>query len=242
MKKILVIALAVVMMVSALALVACGPQEKVAYGIVHKSYVGKGTLVVAGGKISSATIDEACLPTYIVASEASADTVTATVVDHGNEVQKHFYKTVKFADITLEYDLTDGYKSGSTKLMDLLKDEANCEKWFEAVASDSVSVMIAGKEDKTIMTSAKLLKSKNGYWSTNANIGTVALGWKANVEATCAYVVANGFAAESFERVAEGSQTGVLDNEFVDNNGVHTGATWTDMADYYNVLKAAFSK
>ena len=236
MKKILVIALAVVMMVSALALVACGPQEKVAYGIVHKSYVGKGTVVVAGGKISSASIDEACLPTYVVASEASDDTVTATVVDHGNEVQKHFYKTVKFADITLEYDLTDGYKSGSTKLMDLLKDEANCEKWFEAVASDSVSVMIAGKEDKTIMTSAKLLKSKNGYWGTPAEN---ALGWKANMEATCAYVVANGFAAESFEQVAG---EGKLDNEKVDNLGVHTGATWTDMADYYNVLKAAFNK
>ena len=236
MKKILVIALAVVMMVSALALVACGPQEKVAYGIVHKSYVGKGTVVVAGGKISSASIDEACLPTYVVASEASADTVTATVLDHGNEVQKHFYKTVKFADITLEYDLTDGYKSGSTKLMDLLKEEANCEKWFEAVASDSVSVMIAGKEDKTIMTSAKLLKSKNGYWGTPAEN---ALGWKANMEATCAYVVANGFAAESFEQVAG---EGKLDNEKVDNLGVHTGATWTDMADYYNVLKAAFGK
>ncbi|MBQ2894661.1 MAG: hypothetical protein IJE92_04000 [Clostridia bacterium] len=236
MKKILVIALAVVMMVSALALVACGPQEKVAYGIVHKSYVGKGTVVVAGGKISSASIDEACLPTYVVASEASDDTVTATVLDHGNEVQKHFYKTVKFADITLEYDLTDGYKSGSTKLMDLLKEEANCEKWFEAVASDSVSVMIAGKEDKTIMTSAKLLKSKNGYWGTPAEN---ALGWKANVEATCAYVVANGFAAESFEQVAG---EGKLDNEKVDNLGVHTGATWTDMLDYYNVLKAAFNK
>ena len=236
MKKILVIALAVVMMVSALALVACGPQEKVAYGIVHKSYVGKGTVVVAGGKISSASIDEACLPTYVVASEASADTVTATVLDHGAEVQKHFYKTVKFADITLEYDLTDGYKSGSTKLMDLLKDEANCEKWFEAVASDSVSVMIAGKEDKTIMTSAKLLKSKNGYWGTPA---ANALGWKANVKATCDYVVANGFAAESFSDVAG---EGALDNEKVDNLGVHTGATWTDMADYYNVLKAAFSK
>ena len=236
MKKILVIALAVVMMVSALALVACGPQEKVAYGIVHKSYVGKGTVVVAGGKISSASIDEACLPTYVVASEASADTVTATVLDHGAEVQKHFYKTVKFADITLEYDLTDGYKSGSTKLMDLLKEEANCEKWFEAVASDSVSVMIAGKEDKTIMTSAKLLKSKNGYWGTPAEN---ALGWKANMEATCAYVVANGFAAESFEQVAG---EGKLDNEKVDNLGVHTGATWTDMLDYYNVLKAAFNK
>ena len=236
MKKILVIALAVVMMVSALALVACGPQEKVAYGIVHKSYVGKGTVVVAGGKISSASIDEACLPTYVVASEASADTVTATVLDHGNEVQKHFYKTVKFADITLEYDLTDGYKSGSTKLMDLLKEEANCEKWFEAVASDSVSVMIAGKEDKTIMTSAKLLKSKNGYWGTPAEN---ALGWKANVKATCDYVVANGFAAESFEQVAG---EGKLDNEKVDNLGVHTGATWTDMLDYYNVLKAAFNK
>ena len=236
MKKILVIALAVVMMVSALALVACGPQEKVAYGIVHKSYVGKGTVVVAGGKISSASIDEACLPTYVVASEASADTVTATVLDHGKEVQKHFYKTVKFAGVEMVYDATNGYQVGSTKMVDWFATEANCEKWFEAVASDSVSVMIAGKEDKTIMTSAKLLKSKNGYWGTPAEN---ALGWKANMEATCAYVVANGFAAESFSDVAG---EGALENEKVDNLGVHTGATWTDMMDYYNVLKAAFGK
>ena len=225
------------MMVSALALVACGPQEKVAYGLVHgKGYVGKGTIVVAGGKISSASIDEACLPTYVVASEASDDTVTATVLDHGKEVQKHFYKTVKFAGVEMVYDATNGYQVGSTKMVDWFATEANCEKWFEAVASDSVSVMIAGKEDKTIMTSAKLLKSKNGYWGTPAEN---ALGWKANMEATCAYVVANGFAAESFEQVAG---EGKLDNEKVDNLGVHTGATWTDMADYYNVLKAAFNK
>ncbi|MBQ8434310.1 MAG: hypothetical protein IJX23_05870, partial [Clostridia bacterium] len=169
-------------------------------------------------------------------------TVAATVLDHGKEVQKHFYKTVKFAGVEMVYDATNGYQVGSTKMVDWFADEANCEKYFEAVAKNEVSVMIAGKEDKTIMTAAKLLKSQNGYWSTNANIGTEALGWKANVDATCKYVIENGFGATEFERVAEGSQTGVLDNEWVDNNGVKTGATWTDIADYFNVLKAAYEK
>ena len=75
MKKILVIALAVVMMVSALALVACGPQTKVAYGRVHKSYAGKATVVIQGGKIVSAEIDEACLPTQVSAEALSEYTV-----------------------------------------------------------------------------------------------------------------------------------------------------------------------
>lgn len=239
MKKILVIALAVVMMVSALALVACAPQTKVAYGLVHKKgYVGKATLEVAGQTIKSATIDEACLPTYIVASEASDDTVTVTVLSHDKEVEKHFYKTVKFAGVEMVYDAADGYKVGSTKMVDWFADEANCEKYFEAVAADSVAVMIAGKEDKTIMTSAKLLKSKNGYWGSPAEN---ALGWKANVDATCKYVMENGFGATEFKAVDPKGE-GKLDNEWVDNNGVKTGATWTDIADYFNVLKAAYAK
>lgn len=251
MKKILVIALAVIMMVSALALVACGQslQTKTAYGLVHgKGYVGKATVFVDGDKVLDATLDEACLPTYVVATAASDDTVTATVLDHGKEVQKHFYKTVKFAGVEMVYDATNGYQVGSTKMLDFFADEANCEKWFEAVAQNEVSVMIAGKEDKTIMTAAKLLKSQNGYWSTNANIGTTAAGWAINADATCRYVVKNGIDAITAKadftqasRYEEGT-TGVYDNEWVDKNGVKTGATWTDMWDYLVILKAAIQK
>lgn len=251
MKKILVIALAVVMMVSALALVACGQsiQTKTAYGLVHgKGYVGKATVFVDGDKVLDATLDEACLPTYIVASEASDDTVTATVDNHGTPVEKHFYKTVKFAGVELVYDATNGYQVGSAKMLDFFADEANCEKYFEAVAKNEVSVMIAGKEDKTIMTAAKLLKSQNGYWSTNANIGTTVAGWAINADATCRYVVKNGIDAitaktdfKQASRYEEGT-TGVYDNEWVDKNGVKTGATWTDMWDYLVILKAAIQK
>ena len=239
MKKILVIALAVVMMVSALALVACAPETKVAYGRVHKSYAGKGTLVISGGKIVEAYFDEACLPTQVTAPEAiEGYTVEAT----GKSGTVYYYKTVKFDGVTMEYDAEQGsYMVGTEKAADWLLDAANCEKYFEAAASNNVAVVLASGEDKTIMTAAKLLKSQNGYWPTTHSgvVNGTALGWKANVEATCAYVVANGFAAESFTDVAG---EGALDNEKVDNLGVHTGATWTDMADYYNVLKAAYSK
>lgn len=234
MKKILVIALAVVMMVSALALVACGPQTKVAYGRVHKSYAGKATVVIQGGKIVSADIDEACLPTQASAGEDLGEyTVEAT--SKGNTV--YYYKTVKFDDVTMVYDAEKGsYMVGETKAADWLVD--NSEKYFEAAASDKVKAVTANGE--VVLGADKLLKSKNGYWATPAE---AALGWKANVEATCAYVVANGIGAiTAKEDFTQANNGGKLDNEWVDANGVKTGATWSDMWDYLVVLKAAIEK
>ncbi len=242
MKKILVIALAVIMMVSALALVACGPQEKVAYGIVHKSYVGKATVTISGGKMTAANLDEAQQPTSVTADAAiEGYTVSVEVAGKNGTSTKHYYKTVKFAGVTAEMNAEGNYIVDGKAFLDWLKEsEANCEKWFEAVASDSVAVVLASGEDKTIMTSAKLLKSKNGYWGTPAE---AALGWKANVEATCNYVVENGFGGFSAKEDLTQQDNGAkLDNEWVDKNGVKTGATWTDMYDYLVVLKAAYEK
>ncbi len=245
MKKILVIALAVIMMVSALALVACGPQEKVAYGIVHKSYVGKATVTISGGKMTAANLDEAQQPTVVTATDA-IEGYTVTIGE--GDSAKHYYKTVKFAGVTAEFDAAanegkGAYKVGGKVLLDWLKEsEANCEQYFEAVASDSVSVVLASGEDKTIMTSAKLLKSKCGYWD-GSKIKDGQLGWKANVEATCNYVVENGFGgASAKEDFVKGTGEGADGDQFSDKNGVKTGATWTDMWDYFVVLKAAYEK
>lgn len=81
------------------------------------------------------------------------------------------------------------------------------------------------------MTSAKLLKSQNGYWSTPSGS---QLGWKTNVEKTVEYVMNNGFVQDEF------TTDNKVGNVFVDENGVSTGATWTDFNDYYQLLKKAY--
>ena len=82
------------------------------------------------------------------------------------------------------------------------------------------------------MTSAKLFKSQNGYWSTPSGS---QLGWKTNVDKTVEYVINNGFAQEEFTADNKLS-SGVI----VDDNGISTGATWTDFNDYYQLLKKAY--
>ena len=202
-----------------------------AYGRVHKKYAGKATVYVVKGQVVAADLDEACLPTQVTVAEAiEGYTVEAS--------GKHYYKTVKFADVTMVYDAEQGsYMVGTTKAADWINNAANSQKYFEAAAANQVKATVEGGE--LVMTASQLLKSLNNYWpTTHAGVtGGTALGWKANVVATCNYVVANGFSAESFSDVAG---TGALDNEKVDNNGVHTGATWSDMIDYYTILKAAF--
>ena len=204
-----------------------------AYGRVHKKYAGQATVYVVAGKLVAASLDEACLPTQVQAGESLGE---YTVEVSG----KHYYKTVKFGDVTMVYDATAGdYMVGTTKAADWLLEAANSQKYFEAAAANQVKAVKSATEE-VVMTASQLLKSLNNYWPTTHNgvVSGSALGWQANVIATCNYVVANGFAAESFTTVEEG--TAPLENELVDNNGVKTGATWTDMADYYAILKAAF--
>jgi uncharacterized protein with FMN-binding domain len=203
-----------------------------AYGRVHKKYAGKATVYVVKGQVVAADLDEACLPTQVTSAESLGD---YTVEVSG----KHYYKTVKFADVTMVYDATAGdYMVGTTKAADWLVDAANSQKYYEAAAANQVKATVEGGE--VVMTASQLLKSLNNYWPTTHQgvVDGKALGWKANVVATCKYVVENGFAAESFSAVTEGTQP--LENELVDNNGIKTGATWTDFADYFKILKAAF--
>lgn len=249
--KLLVVLLVFVLAMSVLMLVACGPKTKTAYGLVHgKGYVGKATVEVANGSLVSASIDEACLPTYVKSAEAiTGYTVEGTYSNHGKPSTANFYKTVKFAGVTMVYDgtLVDGYSKGymvgTQTMLEFFADEANCEKYFNAVSENKVAVVLANGDDTTILNAAALLKSQNGYWGSPND---KALGWTANVEATCAYVVANGFSGASqktdFTATDHSATNPKLDNEFVDKNGVSTGATWTDMWDYFSLLKTAFEK
>lgn len=251
--KLTVIVLAVVLALSlALVLAACEqPETKTAYGLVHgKGYVGKATVVRAGDSLVSAELDEACLPTYVTAKSAiEGYTVEGKYSSHGEPATANFYKTVKFADVTMTYDATEaggfskGYMVGTQTMLEFFAVEANCEKYFEAVAKNEVKVVLADGEKTDILNAKALLKTQNNYWGTPAE---KALGWKANVEATCNYVVENGFDGaskkEDFEKKDNSATNPKLDNELVDKNGVKTGATWTDMWDYFSLLKSAFGK
>lgn len=249
--KLLVLVLAVVMALSVVVLAACNNGPKHAYGLVHgKGYVAQATVVVKGSRLVSADLEEACLPTHITSKNAiEGYTVEGAYNNHGKVDTANFYKTVKFADVTMTYDATldgeysKGYMVGTQTMVEFFADEANCEKYFKAVSENKVAVVLANGDNTELMSAKTLLKTQNGYWGSPAEN---ALGWKANVEATCKYVVENGFdgaaAKEDFVKTDNSATNAKLDNELVDKNGVHTGATWTDMWDYFSLLKAAFNK
>lgn len=252
------IVLALVMVFAVAALASCGqPETKVAYGLVHgKGYVGKATVEKAGDSLVSADLDEACLPTYVQGTEADGTyVVEGKYLNHGSVATGKFYKTVKFADVTMTYDTTEvtsgentlskGYMVGTQTMLEFFATEANCEKYFKAVESNGVSVVTASGDKTDVLNAKALLKTQNGYWSGD-KIAENALGWKANVKATCDYVIANGFSGASqktdFTATDNSATNAKLENEWVDKNSVKTGATWSDMWDYYSLLKAAFEK
>ena len=186
--KIVAILLTAILVIAVITvLVACEKEtSKVAYGLVHnKGYVGKATVVVVGDNLVSAELDEACLPTYVKATDINEYTVESS--------KGIFYKTVKFADITLSYDVEqDTYTVGNQTMTQFFEVASNCEKYFEAVVLNQVSVVTARGNDKSILTASALLKSQNGYWSGNS-VHDGQLGWKSNADATCKYVLEYGF-------------------------------------------------
>ncbi|MDE7454880.1 MAG: hypothetical protein K2M64_03530 [Clostridia bacterium] len=214
--------------------------DATAYGLVHgQGYVGIATVTVKYGKISKATLDEACFPTQV---KATADAGDYAVANGSN----YFWKTVKYGNVTMTYEAGEeykGYKVGNQTLVEFFQDAANCKAYAEAVMANKVTVVTADGEKTDIMTAQTLLKSNNGYWTVNET--STQLGWKANVTATCNYVVTYGFAgvtsSEDLKTEDHSATNAKLDNEFVDKNGVATGATWTDMWDYVNLLHTAYA-
>lgn len=139
--------------------------------------------------------------------------------------------------------ISKGYMVGNKTMLEFFADEANCKKYAEAVANGEVAVVMADGDKKDVMTAAALVKSQNGYWGTPA---ANALGWTANVEATLKYVKNYGFdgitSKEDLTQKDNSATNVKLDNEWLDKNGVATGATWTDMWDYVNLLHNAFNQ
>ncbi len=193
----------------------------IGYGMVHGAgYIGRATITMEGDDVLDVTWDEACLPTYVTAGEEvpAEDKVTVIVNDHGSDVEKSYYKTVKFADVTMTYDAeATTYKVGDVTMIEWFQDEANCKTYYDAVFASRVAVVVGGEEDTTVLDALSLLKSHNGYWST----GT--LGYRGNYDATVKYIIENDLdAIDSLERDPD-------DKMWYDENDVCTGATWTDL-------------
>ncbi len=246
--KLMVIVLVIVMALSVVAFTACGnKQTQVAYGLVHREgYVGIATVEVVSGVLVSAKLDEACFPTQVKAT--ANDGADYTVAVTSGETTTYYWKTVKYGNVTMVYDADGGYKVGTQTIKEYFNaSEENCKAYAEAVQNNKVTVVTANGDKTDIMTAAKLLKTQNGYWS-GAGIKEGQLGWKKNAEATCAYVVEYGFdgvtAKEDLTQPGKNDDnvTGDMKDEYVDKNDVKTGATWTDMWDYVNLLHNAFNK
>lgn len=223
--KFVAVLLAALLVVAAVVvLAACdNGTTSEAYGLVHKQgYVGKATATVKEGKLTAASLDEACFPSHVTAEAADGE---YTVEVEG----KYYYKTVKWAGVTATYDAEKGYLvEGKATLKDYFAAENNARAYFEAAAASKITVVTSAGDKTDIMTAATLLKTKNGYWPE----GGRGLGWKANVKATIDYVLQYGFEDAEF---TANETTKVWE----DKKGNSTGATWTDIADYIKILKLA---
>ena len=229
-KTLAICAIAGTMCAGMAALSACGEKAVTgeAYGLVHGAgYVGCATVTVKGDKVTDATLSEVCLPTYVEAGEsvAEADKVEDTVINHGSETKKTFYKTVSYGNVTLTYTVGKGYMNGETSFADMMKTEANAKAYYEAVNSNSVSVTIGTEKKKDILNKASLSKEENGYWTdANGSKLEAAQGqtyWMANRNATIKYVKEHGVA--NLLKLERNSET----NLWMDGT-ISTGATWTD--------------
>lgn len=222
-----------------------------AFGLVHGAgYAGFASVTVKAGAITDVQLSEVCLPTYITIpnddTTIGADyKVKATVKDHGNDVEKTFYKTVTFGSVTMTYDLTKGYMVGDKTMVEFFQDAQNVKTYYKAVMANKVAVIVGeGDEGKKtdVMTKAALSKEENGYWAGD-KIGAGQLGWKANRDAIVKYVKEKGVDELLKLELKELNN----DKYWVDTNGVSTGATWTDQntekantLSYSKLIKNAF--
>ncbi|MGN1061041.1 MAG: hypothetical protein ACI4QN_04840 [Candidatus Coproplasma sp.] len=244
-KVVVGITMAAAVAATAGAIAGCGSSDKTgeAYGLTHTGgYVGYSKIVVSGEKVKDLVLTEVCLPTHV---KATNDT-TATA----DEKVGNYYKTVSYANVTLTYDETDGYKTADgTKFVEYLRaSEDNCKAYYEAVTSNSIKVTVGGQQKTDIMNYNSLSKEENNYWGRKQNDdGTWSTNttnpdysrWKLNRDATVAYVKANGVAHltqltqpvdSDGKKVTNGTDT--KENKEVTywmDGEISTGATWSDL-------------
>lgn len=217
-----------------------------AYALVHGAgYVGKATASYTvdyhGNKaLAAVTLHEYCLPSYITVADttgmAESDYVTGTVTDHGNDVQKTFYKTMTYGETTLTASIADKKVTytdaeGANPFLT----EEGCEAWATAVENNAVTVKLAAG-DRTV-GHAEFSKDENGYGGTKFD-------WEMNRDATVAMAM-----DYDIDVALAATKEGSSDGKHWVVDGVETGATWTDLntvkegsTSYLQLIKNAMDK
>jgi hypothetical protein len=229
--------------------------------IVHKSYVGVVNLVVEGDIITDAIIDEYYLPyTWAkVAGNTEAGQADVVVVAKTNTAtppvttytwyakyivigDKHFtgalrttplvVGTVTYTNETVVYS-AEGIDD---LFVWLLNSEANCE-WY--VAQLQAGKAYVAKDTFAVNTSLfawnqgnGFQKDETGYWSGSS----YPLGWQGNMNAIYAAVEGKAFDPAA---VLVRSTT---DPKVWSIGDAVTGATLSDMQNYYDLIGLAYAK
>lgn len=240
-KALVGVTLAATMTAGIAAIAGCSADKTgEAYALVHGgSYVGYSKIVTNGNMVKDLELHEVCLPTQITAGEgvAEADKVTAKVNDHGSLVDKSFYKTISYADITLTYktvgEVSGYYTSANQTLGDYLKSEKNAKAYYEAVTTNSIKVTVGGEQKTDIMNNASLNKDENGYWTRTGRDGQKYSRWKMNRDATVNYVKSYGLSRLSkLAKNPESWESDAKEDKAVQtwmDGDISTGATWSDL-------------
>ncbi len=239
-KTILVASCVATICAGAATAVACSGNATAtgeAYGLVHGAgYIGYASVTVSGDKVTAATLQEVCLPTYVEAGESvpADDKVTVKVMSHGKEQDKTFYKSVSYGDVTLTYDAEKkDYMNGSTTFMSMMGTEANAKAYFEAVMANKVSVTVGGEKKTDVLNKKALSKDENNYWGTTTDKdGNAYSRWKMNRDATVKYVIDNGVDKLLSLKLSDTKAPDAKEDKEVTywtDGTVVTGATWTDL-------------
>lgn len=202
------------------------------YGLVHGGgYVGKATISYKEGNVTDATLTEICFPTEVQAPAAVGDDykVTVTVENHGSDVEKTFYKIFKVGSVEFTYDATaKAYKTAEgTTFEAWVATGSNARVYAETALANKIQVKVGeGTENKgewktDILNKASLCKDDNGYWT----VGGVSK-WKANRDATIAYVKAHGV-DNLLKLTQDTAANSATKNQWFDGT-LSTGATWKD--------------
>lgn len=228
-----------------------------AFALVHKGgYVGAADVELVSSMnysthtneitILGANLHEVELPTSLnVSAEekatlAASDYIEATVMSHGSEVNKVYYKTVKFGDVTLTGAYDAANKSFKYEGADFSKEEV-CEAYYNAVMNDGVTLVLSTGNRN--VGHAKLNKEENGYGVAGK------FDWKMNRNKTVGAFVQYGPEAMKASTLKEDKQWHVTDSKNKDKD-IAIGATWTDLnskpasgyVSYVDLLVNAYNK
>lgn len=245
----------VLLILGVFGLFACrrSQSEATAYGITHKDYVGRAIVTVKNDRVENVSFEEAYLPSTWAKVQKGNEPIPAEAIadQGGNWYGKYLVIgdrkfTGEARTTPLSESTAQTIKYSASDVNDLYlwlrESEANCKWYYEQVTTNKAYVANIDWTRSTMATAGKTItgtstlgftKSETGYWPPSET----TLGWKANMEAVTA-----ALKGTKMEANPEDLTKGGTDNKYWMINGVVSGATLTDLKDYYALAKAAYNK